>query len=157
MPLEPYRIRSMCQVLRQGLFPQFTDGQLAALRTALLHDDPALIQHYTTRPIYSRHAHNGLVKPLGACFIGYAGWKGGCETIAEIQAYFDSVCHQSDKLLDHVGDLEYFLNTFDKPEARAELWPILLHEVQAEQARRAEAKEERPETIYVRIAGGFDA
>lgn len=121
---------------RVGFAPHFTDCELESLRSALLTDDPRLIQGATTHP-----------KPLacnldwpaeGACGVSYGPWQGsGLWTVRDLEERFSEICYLADEALKEPAACRWFLNWFDDTE-RGEMRRSLLAEVSRELARRAE-------------------
>ncbi len=130
-------------VLRDGVFPQLTDAQLAAAERAVRTDDPRLIQKKTVRdPL----GENDLRKPAaGACFVGYCGFaSGGFCTVLEVTSYFLEFSRRADRLLNERASLRWFLAEYDGWD-RDEMRRNMLRVLKAEIARRAEAKADAAE------------
>ena len=71
------------KVLREGIFPRFTDEQLRLVWEAAANDDPELVQGET---VSERLDENVEWAIRGACFVGYAYWKGECLTDGNVVA-----------------------------------------------------------------------
>ena len=145
MTLEPWKLREFRRIFRDGVLPQWSDRQLAAVGHALATDDPSLIQERTTRPTYRAESHNGHVLAHAGCLVCYPGWRCGVETIGALDSYFAEVTHRM-MMRTNPRDVEFFFEVFDGAD-RAELWPVLLGAVKAEEARRTEAKERAVEDL----------
>jgi hypothetical protein len=119
-------------VFALGVAPQLDDRMLEALARGLAENDPALLQAETTQPRFADEA-----ECRGACAIAYAAWRGGGLTrVGEVSQFFYHVVY-SGKLM---NDLWKFMAWYDI-EPRREVFPALLAEVRAEQARRANNNE----------------
>jgi hypothetical protein len=113
---------------------------LEALRTALLRDDPALIQGATTSPPPCYALEKFPVE--AACLLGYCGWKGDdLKTVGETEEFFARTCFATDERLEEPAGVRWLLNWWDE-SPREEVLPKLLAEVNRELARRAIQKGE---------------
>ncbi len=125
------------KVWRDGLAPLLSIEALEALRLALVHDDPRLIQQATTCPPPSDVFHEEDVE--GACALGYCGWKGeGLPTVGQVEAFFIRTCLAADDALGEPAACRHFLNWFDETP-RPTLRRLLLDEVQRALAERQTA------------------
>lgn len=122
------------KVWREGIVPFLSDKSLKALKTALLTDDPKLLQGSTTSPPPLQCVQDWDVE--AACGLGFCGWKGeGLTTVVEVETFFAQLCYKADERLGEVAAVRYFLNWFDdtpRPEMRRQL----LAEVNREMSRR---------------------
>ena len=74
------------RVWRDGLTARLSARALAALRAALLADDPRLVQGTTCSPPALQALCERRVET--ACALGYCGWQGeGLESVAEVEEY----------------------------------------------------------------------
>src|SRR5438046_991148 len=77
-------MESWRNVWRTGVAPLLSTESLEALRQALVHDDPRLLQGATTTPPPLQCVQDWPVE--AACALGYCGWVGdGLETVAEVE------------------------------------------------------------------------
>lgn len=114
---------------RRGVAPQLSTAALLALRDALIHDDPGLIQGATTEPPPLQAVQDQPCE--GACLIGFAGWRGEHkETVGEVEEFFCSVVEKAGRALGEQAAARYLLNAYDDWE-RAEMIRNLLPEVEA--------------------------
>lgn len=119
---------------RVGFAPQFSVAQLAALRQALIADDPALMQGCNSSPPPMACVQDWPVE--GACVLGYCGWRGlGLKTVGEVEEFFARTCFEADQRLQEPAGCHWFLNWFDETP-RDNMRRSLLAEVEAEIARR---------------------
>jgi len=128
-------MRDWKQTWREGIAPLLTDRHLEVLRDGLARDDPALIQGKTTSP--SAFNPDNVERPAnGACVLGFCGWKGdGLETVKQISAFFNDLCHRVDKQMDCSGYHSRFIRWFD--DGKREVMRVeLLAEVELELTRR---------------------
>jgi hypothetical protein len=131
-------MESWRKVWREGLAPQISTAGLEALRSALLNDDPRLLQSATTSPPPLQCVQDWPVD--GACGLGYCGWQGdGLETVAEVEEYFARSCFECDQLLGEPAACRWFLNWFDETP-REEMRQLLLAEVNRSLAQRLSEK-----------------
>ena len=122
------------QVFREGIAPQLTLDDLAALETALESDDPRLIQEGTTHPPPLRSFEECTVE--GACAIGYAGWQGrSLETVGAVENVFGKVCLETDRRMQEPTACRTFLSWFDS-QPRADVREKLLWVVRSVINRR---------------------
>lgn len=115
------------RVWRCGLAPVLGLAGLVALRQALAFDDPRLIQGRIANPTPTDARRDGAV--LGACSIGYCGWRGeGLGSVGEVEDFFHRICAEADAACAEEAACRYFLNWFDATP-RAEMRRLLLAEV----------------------------
>jgi hypothetical protein len=127
-------MESWRKVWREGLAPQLSTAGLEALRTALLSDDPQLLQGATTSPPPLQCVQDWPVE--AACVLGYCGWQGdGLETVADVEEYFAQCCFEADQVLGEPAACRWFLNWFDEAP-RDEARRLLLPEVERALAQR---------------------
>ena len=114
-------------VWRQGLVPQFSTASLRALQSALIRDDPRLLQGVVTSPPPLDALNDHAV--MGTCAISWCGWQGeGLHSVGQVEAYFHRVCEAADAVFHEPATCRYFLNWFDDVP-RAEMRRQLLAEV----------------------------
>ena len=127
-------IESWRKVWREGLAPYISKTGLEALRQALLHNDPRLLQGATTTPPPLQALQDWPVE--AACVLGYCGWQGdGLETVAEVEAFFARLCFEAEQVLGEPAACRWFLNWFDETP-RDEMRALLLAEVERTLAQR---------------------
>ncbi|MFL5244874.1 MAG: hypothetical protein ACJ8FY_22460 [Gemmataceae bacterium] len=132
------------QVWHQGLAPSLSTPALEALHTALVKDDPRVIQGATTLPPPIDGVQSWPVE--AACVIGFSGWQGhGLESVAQVEQFFACVCSQAEERLGETAASRWFLNWYDTT-ARTEVRHQLLAEVEKvlEERRLEEADSEHP-------------
>jgi hypothetical protein len=122
------------KVLRDGIFPQFTDATLAALRLAVATDDCRLIQGATTTPPPLACLQDWPVE--GADLIGLAGMFSGLKTVGEVEELFARVCFEADQRLGHPAAVRWWLEYHDDTPWDA-LRAAVGFELDAELTRRA--------------------
>lgn len=123
----PSELGGWRQVWRDGLAPLLSTEGLEALRTALVTDDPRLIQGATTTPPPLSCVQDWPVE--GACLIGICGWLGDdLTTVAEVEQYFSRMCHEIDLAVGEPAACRFLLNWFDETP-RDEMRTDLLAEV----------------------------
>ena len=116
------------RVWRDGVAPRLSNRALQALKTALLRDDPRLIQNRTMSPPPLLGLHEAEVE--AACALGVCGWHGdGCMTVGALEAYFDELCTLVDADLGEPAACRYFLDWFDATP-RYTMRRLLLAEVE---------------------------
>jgi hypothetical protein len=122
------------KVLRDGVIPLWTDEELAAVRAALLHDDPRLM-HGGTYEAESRAAGEECIS--GVCLLAYPLLvSGGITSAEELEDGLAGFCLRvSDRLNDLLAP-GHLINAWDEMEP-ALIRPQVFHLVNAEQARRA--------------------
>jgi len=112
---------------------------LQALATALMTDDPRLIQGATTTPPPLTCVQDWPVE--AGCLIAYpgvvecGGW--GDATVCEVEEFFARICFEVDQLLGEPAACRWLLNWFDDTP-RDEMRRLLLVEVNLALASRAE-------------------
>lgn len=100
------------RIWRNGLAPRLTRRNLEALRTALVRDDPRLIQGRTMNPPPLLGLSDAEVE--AACALGFCGWHGsGCTTVGQLEAFFDELCTGADQALGEPAACRHFLDWFD--------------------------------------------
>ncbi len=111
------------RIWRHGLAPRLSRIGLEALRWALIHDDPRLLQGATCYPPRLDALRDRAVE--GTCALGFCGWQGdGLSRVGEVESYFQRLCDNADAALSEAGACRYFLNWFDdapREEMRREL------------------------------------
>lgn len=128
------------RVFRDGLAPLLSTRALEALRTAILRDDPQLVQGATTVPPPLQCVQDWPVE--GACLIGFAGWKGeDLEIVADVESWFARTCFDVDQRLGEPAGVRFLLNFFDG-SSREVAFAGLLPEINRELARRGVQAEE---------------
>lgn len=133
-------MESWRNVWRKGLAPLLSTDSLDALRSALINDDPRLMQGATCSPPPLQCVQDWPVE--GACALGYCGWQGdGLETVAEVEEFFARMCFEMDQLLGEPAACRWFLNWFDETP-RDDMRRELLVEVQRSLAQRLADEEE---------------
>ena len=86
------------RIWRNGLAPRLSRRGLQTLRTALVRDDPRLVQGRTMTPPPLLGLRDAEVE--AACALGLCGWHGdGCTTVGSLEAYFDELCTAADAAL----------------------------------------------------------
>ncbi len=129
------------RVFRDGLAPQLSTAGLQALATALVTDDPRLLQGSTCYPPLLDALRDRDVE--GACLIGFCAWQAeGCGQVGKLEEYFQRVtdtCNAiCDANMDEVATSRYLLNWYDDT-ARDEMRLELLGEVQLALKERTRA------------------
>lgn len=116
------------RVWRQGFALTLSRPALAALRRALLLDDPRLVQMHTTLPPALGGAGAHAVQ--AACALGFCGWQGeSLATVDDVNAFFAKTCLAADERLGEPAASRYFLDWFDKTP-RHRMRHLLLAEVE---------------------------
>jgi hypothetical protein len=132
-------MESWRKVFRDAVVPLLSDAGLAALESALLTDDPRLLQGATTSPPPLSCVQDWDVE--GACLIGLCGWLGdGLRTVGEVEEFFAKTCFAIDQTLGEPAGCRWLLNWFDETP-RDEMRRGLLSEVSRARAHRAAATE----------------
>jgi hypothetical protein len=115
------------RIWQDGLAPRLSRRGLEALRTALVRDDPRLVQGRTMTPPPLLGLHDAEVE--AACALGFCGWYGdGCVTVGALEAFFDDVCTAADEALGEPAACRHFLDWFDNTP-RYTMRRLLLAEV----------------------------
>lgn len=105
-------MESWQRVWRHGLAPRLSQRGLQALKTALIRDDPRLVQKRTMSPPPLLGLHDAEVE--AACALGLCGWHGdGCATVGALEAYFNQLCSAADDDLGEPAACRHFLDWFD--------------------------------------------
>ena len=100
------------RIWREGLAPRLSRRGLEALRTALVRDDPRLVQGRTMTP--PPLVGLGDAEVEAACALGYCGWHGdGCTTVGALEGYFDELCTSADLAVGEPAACRHFLDWFD--------------------------------------------
>jgi hypothetical protein len=131
------------RVWRDGFAPVISRSGLLALRKALKHDDRRIAQGATTTPPTIANICDCPVE--AACALGYCGWQveGGCETVGQVEEYFERICFEADQRLGEPAGCRWFLNWYDETP-RPDMIRSLLDEVELElQTRRAARRTKR--------------
>jgi hypothetical protein len=122
------------KVWRDGFAPVLSTNGLTALRTALLRDDPALIQGQPTSPPPLQALLDWPAE--GACALGYCAWRGdGMQTVGEVEETIARACFEADCRLGEPAACRWFLNWYDEAP-RDVLRRELIAEVSRELAMR---------------------
>ena len=117
------------RVWRVGIAPQLSRHALRALGSALLRDDPRLVQGTITAPP-PLDANRGC-DVEEACAIGLCGWLGeGRTRVGAVEDYFTAVAEAADAAFGESAACRHFFNWFDDA-AR----PIMRRELLAEVTR----------------------
>ena len=117
------------RVWRIGLAPQLSAAGLIALQSALLRDDPRLLQGVTCFPPPLDALQERQVE--GTCALGFCGWQGeGLHRIGDLERFFHRLCDAADAILHEPAACRYFLNWYDDTP-RAQMRRELLAEVAA--------------------------
>lgn len=111
------------KVWRQGVAPQLSREQIAAMRDALRLDDERLLQGATTTPPPMMCVQDWPCE--GGCLIGLS-WMltHPGATVGEVEEHFASVCRKADELLNEPAACRWWLNFWDdtpRDVARREL------------------------------------
>ena len=115
------------RVWREGLAPHLSRAGLLALQSALLADDPRLLQGTVSSPPPLDALRECAVN--GACAIGWCGWQGeGLRSVGQIEEYFHRICDAAADGLHDPAACRYFLDWYDAA-GRAEMRRELLAEV----------------------------
>ena len=111
------------EVFRQGIAPQFSLAGLRALRTALVVDDPRLIQGATMKPEVLLSGEADRIS--GCCLMAYPFWQGdGNRSHRMVETWAADVAAKLGT------SITVFLKFYDLTP-RAELFALLLPEVEA--------------------------
>jgi len=115
------------RVWREGLAPHLSRAGLLALQSALLADDPRLLQGTVSSPPPLDALRECAVN--GACAIGWCGWQGeGLRSVGQIEEYFHRICDAAAAALHDPVACRYFFDWYDAAP-RAEIRRELLAEV----------------------------
>ncbi len=107
--------------------PMLPTAGLESLRTALLTDDPRLMQGGTVSPPPLQCVQDWPAE--AACLLGFCGWQDGTDertTVAEVEEFFSKTCFDLDTELQEPAGCRWLLNWFDetpRDEVRRELLP----------------------------------
>lgn len=123
-------------VWRRGIAPQLPLAGLRALLTALVEDDPRLVQALTCVPTpLSINADRPIERACAVCF---AGWNNGIGNVGDLTEFFDETCSTADSQFDEPAKCRYFLNWFDdtpREIMRRELIPEVELAIKAQEAK----------------------
>jgi hypothetical protein len=123
------------RVWRDGLAPRMSPRALATLHSALLADDPRLVQGTTCSPPALQALCDRRVET--ACALGYCGWQGeGLARVGEVEDYFQHLCDAADERMAERAVCRFFLNWYDDTP-RDEMRRELLAEVERALGNRA--------------------
>jgi len=115
------------RIWREGFVPHLPRRGLLALRRALLHDDPRLVQGRVSIPPPLDAVRDRSVE--GACAVGFCGWQGeGHASVGRVLDFYDRTCELADAAFNEPAACRYFLNWFDDTP-RADMRRELLTEV----------------------------
>ncbi len=99
-------------VWRQGFVPQMPLAGLVALESALMTNDPHLLQGATSSPPPLNCVRDWPVE--GACLIGFCGWHGhSLHTVSDLEAFFSDACQECDQVMGEPGSVRWLLNQYD--------------------------------------------
>lgn len=100
------------RVWRMGLAPNLSRAALIALRSALIQNDPRLVQGRVSIPPPLDALQACAIE--GACAIGFCGWRGeGLSTVLQVLGFFHRICESADAEFNEPAACRYFLNWFD--------------------------------------------
>lgn len=123
------------RVWRLGIAPQLSRNALAALESALVRDDPRLLQGTVTAP--PPLDANWECQVVGACAVGLCGWLGeGHAQVGAVEDYFTAVAEAADAAFGEAAACRFFFNWFDDVP-RATMRRELLAEVRRALGERA--------------------
>jgi hypothetical protein len=104
------------KIWRTAIAKRLGTDALRVLQTALLKDDPRLIQGGTCSPPPMDQFRDCTI--CGGCIIGFAGWQTlGLQTVGEVHDYFHRVCDECGTE-DDPHAVRYFLNWADDAPRR---------------------------------------
>ena len=116
-----------------------TEG-LVALRTALVEDDPHLIQGQTMFPPNLPSELFGRYDVCRACAVGYPLWKAGATKTDMLDSAFADACLKACDSLGEQDAARYFLCFWDetpREQARREFLPEVELAIEAKQLQAA--------------------
>jgi hypothetical protein len=120
---EEIRHEKWRRVWREGLAPQLSLAELFALWSALIRDDPRLLQGVVSSPPPLEPMADCRV--VGCCAVGYGGWRSRrLHTVAQVEANFHRTCDAADAVFHEPAACRFFLNWYDetpRPVMRREL------------------------------------
>src|SRR5437016_669162 len=97
------------RIWREGLAPNLSHDGLLALQSALIQNDPRLLQGAITSPPPLEALRECAVN--GTCAISYCGWQGErLHTVGEIETYFHRICDLAAIVFHEPAACRYFLN-----------------------------------------------
>src|SRR2546426_4798668 len=100
------------RIWREGLVPQLSRDGLLALQSALVHDDPRLLQGTVCCPPPLEALRECAVK--GTCAISFCGWRGeGLSSVGKVEEYFHHICDAADTVFHEPAACRFFLNWYD--------------------------------------------
>ena len=135
LPPEKWRV-----AWRVGIAPCLPTAGLRHLRDALRADDGRLIQGRTVSPTLLESEDAGHEPCMGACAIGFAGWKGlGLSSVFTLNEWFAATVNRAGELLPERYVPQFFTRWFDETP-RAEMIRELLPEVERSLASREEGR-----------------
>lgn len=122
------------KVWRDGVAPNIPTKGLQALRWALEHDDPRLIQGATTTPPPMECVQNWPCE--AGCLVSYPFAFDDPETspvvsnktVGETEEWFAKICFEADQAIGEPAGVRYLLNWFDDTP-REQMRQELLEEV----------------------------
>ena len=115
------------RVRREGLAPHISRAGLLALRSALVRDDPRLLQGRVSIPPPLDAVRACALE--GACALAYCGWQGeGLASVGRVLDFYHRLCELADAEFNEPAACRYFLNWFDDTP-RAAMRRELLAEV----------------------------
>jgi hypothetical protein len=101
------------RVWREGMVPYLSRRGMQALETALVQDDPRLLQGTICTPPLLDALRERKVE--GTCAIGFCGWQGeGLDRVGQIEEYFHQVCDAAEAACNELAACRHFLNWFDE-------------------------------------------
>src|SRR5437868_8798081 len=101
------------RVWREGLAPQISNDGLHALKSALVHDDPRLLQGVVSSPPPLDELRACAVH--GGCAIGITGWLGdGLASVGQIEDFFANVCESADAAFHEPAACRFFFDWYDE-------------------------------------------
>jgi hypothetical protein len=116
-------MESWRETWRYGFVPVLSTAALEALKVALETDDPRLVQHATTFPVWDDATKGEAVE--AACVVGFCGWQADeLPTVDAVHEFFARACFEADQLLGEPAACRWLLNWVDdtpRDEMRREL------------------------------------
>ncbi len=129
-------MESWRMIWREAAAALFSTAGLEALATALVGDDPRLLQGATTTPTPLQCTADWPME-AGDLF-AFAAWQGdGLETVEECEEYFARCCYEIDQKIGEPAACRHLLNFWDE-SPRDEVRRLLLPEVRRILAQRVE-------------------
>src|SRR5216683_6958278 len=100
------------RIWREGLAPNLSRAGLLALQSALLDNDPRLLQGAVSSPPTLDALRDCAVN--GTCAIGWCGWQGErLRSVGQIEEYFHRICDAADAAFGEPAACRFFLNWYD--------------------------------------------